>query len=615
MEKIKTDILVVGGGVGGTAAAIQAARCGVKTILVSEEYWLGGMLTSAGVSAPDGNELACWQTGLWGAYLRALQRRQKGQLNHSWVSLFSYHPRTGANILRDWVNQLDNLQWIAGQKPLELIRENNRILGVRFQDYIIFAKIVIDGTELGDLLALGEVSHRWGWDFGENWQEPSAPHAPTQLTHKYPVQSPTWVVILQDYGQGQKAPKITPPSSYNPTNYEGAWDGYGGEMFLNYGRLPHNLFMINWPHHGNDYGENLNRLISSQEERQSFLTEAFNHSLGFAYFIQQELGIRYGLAKNTFPSELGWGAFALHPYFRESRRLIGKKTIIEQDILPVAGGNVAQLPLNEQGQISAIAVGNYANDHHYPNFQFPLQPKSIRWGGRWTGTPFCIPYESLIPENTEGFLVCEKNISVSHLANGSTRLQPLVMNIGQAAGMAAALSIQLNCEPNELNVRIIQEKLLTDQNAPAIIVPFFDLLWEHSQWVEGQRFYLDRPEEYPISGYFYGSKGDKHSQKNAITQKNDQIFDKKLNYLKEKKPNFYEGIIHHQENQEYYLEVTYPENKHKQSIQLITILPQIHIQLKQSLNLQKVSLWGNFNASGNWLLVEKFKQICPDLGE
>lgn len=63
-----TDVLVVGGGTGGTVAAIQAARKGVKTILVSEFAWLGGMLTSAGVSAPDGNELQAFQTGLWGAF-------------------------------------------------------------------------------------------------------------------------------------------------------------------------------------------------------------------------------------------------------------------------------------------------------------------------------------------------------------------------------------------------------------------------------------------------------------------------------------------------------------------------------------------------------------------
>ncbi|HIK39520.1 FAD-dependent oxidoreductase, partial [Thermoleptolyngbya sp. M55_K2018_002] len=56
MDSLTTDVLVVGGGTGGTAAAIQAARRGAAVVLVSEVSWLGGMLTSAGVSAPDGNE-------------------------------------------------------------------------------------------------------------------------------------------------------------------------------------------------------------------------------------------------------------------------------------------------------------------------------------------------------------------------------------------------------------------------------------------------------------------------------------------------------------------------------------------------------------------------------
>ena len=73
MEQLNTEVLVVGGGTGGTAAAIQAARSGARVLLVSEWPWLGGMLTAAGVSAPDGNELAAFQTGLWGAFLRELE--------------------------------------------------------------------------------------------------------------------------------------------------------------------------------------------------------------------------------------------------------------------------------------------------------------------------------------------------------------------------------------------------------------------------------------------------------------------------------------------------------------------------------------------------------------
>ena len=49
------DVIVIGGSAGGTSAAIQSSRNGAKTLLIEETDWLGGMLTSAGVSAVDGN--------------------------------------------------------------------------------------------------------------------------------------------------------------------------------------------------------------------------------------------------------------------------------------------------------------------------------------------------------------------------------------------------------------------------------------------------------------------------------------------------------------------------------------------------------------------------------
>jgi NADPH-dependent 2,4-dienoyl-CoA reductase/sulfur reductase-like enzyme len=128
-EQLKTEVLVVGGGAGGTAAAIQAARRGVQTILVSEFDWLGGMLTSAGVTAPDGNELEALQTGIWGDFLRALSARQPGGLDHAWVSFFTYEPRIGAAIFADWVAALPNLRWITGQVPIAVQRHADQITG------------------------------------------------------------------------------------------------------------------------------------------------------------------------------------------------------------------------------------------------------------------------------------------------------------------------------------------------------------------------------------------------------------------------------------------------------------------------------------------------------
>jgi glycine/D-amino acid oxidase-like deaminating enzyme len=125
MRQLQTEVLVVGGGVGGTAAAIQAARCGSRVVLVSEGDWLGGMLTSAGVSAPDGNELRSWQTGLWGQFLGELYRQQPGGLHHSWVSFFSYEPAIGARIFAQWVEALPQLTWIVGGAPLGVVRQEH----------------------------------------------------------------------------------------------------------------------------------------------------------------------------------------------------------------------------------------------------------------------------------------------------------------------------------------------------------------------------------------------------------------------------------------------------------------------------------------------------------
>jgi hypothetical protein len=588
IEKITTDVLVIGGGTGATAAAIQAARCGVTTVLVSEFPLLGGMLTSAGVSAPDGNELVAWQTGIWGAFLRALRQKQPGGLDNGWVSMFTYHPRIGAEIFADWVRQLPNLHWISGYRPLEVFNQENRIKGVRFADFTVEAEITIDGTELGDLLALAAVPHRWGWELQAEFNEPSAPVSFNRLTNQYPVQAPTWVVILQDYGENCKSAKkdFLTPSPCLPvsqSNFASAWNNHGADKFLNYGRLPGELFMINWPIHGNDYGKELGRLVESEGSRKQFWQEAYQHSLDFVYYIQSQLGQRYGLAKNIFPHSLGEGAFALHPYYRESRRLEGIVTVTERDILPINNGNVASLPLTATGEVSAVAIGNYANDHHYPEVEFSLQPKSIHWGGRWTGTPFTIPYGALVPKSTEGLLVCEKNISVSHIANGSTRLQPVVMNIGQAAGMAAALCIEFNCQPGELPVKKVQEKLLTDKFAPAAVIPLFNLSPEHPDWLYWQSYYLEHPEEYPLDGNCPSS-----------------------NYLVSeiKTGELYRGIFEHNGDFNYSITLIEPVAQAGQTWQLITLHSQVDRQMETWKQGQLVSVVGRCNASGGWLIAE-----------
>jgi len=272
----------------------------------------------------------------------------------------------------------------------------------------------------------------------------------------------------------------------------------------------------------------------------------------------------------------------MHPYYRESRRLVGITTVREQDILPTPGSRVAPLSHDSAGFVSAIAIGNYANDHHYPNIHFPLTSKSLRWGGRWTGTPFTIPYGCLIPAETNGLLVCEKNISVSHIANGATRLQPVAMGIGQAAGMAAALCVQLNCQPRDLPVRDLQEALLQDKQAHTAIIPLFNLPPNHPEWRHWQRYYLDHPEAYPASGNCPCSQ---NSSPLPLTTRH------------------FSGIFHRHDEQDYTFTITEPPLPGHWI--LVTLRSQINEQLQICLDQQLLKVWGWLNHAGNWLLVEK----------
>jgi hypothetical protein len=585
METRSCDVLVVGGGTGGTAAAIQAARRGARTLLVSEFSWLGGMLTSAGVSAPDGNELLPLQTGLWGAFLQELEHRQPQGLDHAWVSFFTYDPRIGAAIFADWAGACPNLQWILGQTPVAVLKHRDRVTGVQFQDFTVEAHITIDGTELGDLLALGDIPHRWGWEFQAEFGEPSAPLEPNVLTQDYPIQAPTWVVVMRDYGN-ERAPEIAAPPIEHLDRFEGAWERYGGEAFLNYGRLPNNHFMINWPIHGNDYGDGLERLRQPLESRQAFLKEAYWHSQSFARWIQTHLGRRYGLATELFPQTpgiLGGGAFGLHPYYRESRRLQGLATVREQDLLPFSGGQVAPLPFNSAGQVDAIAIGNYVNDHHYPSGDIPLAPKAMRWGGRWTGTPFTIPYGALIPACCDGFLACEKNSSVTHMANGATRLQPLVLGIGQAAGMAAALCIEQQCQPRALNVRMLQEALLSDPTAPAAVIPLLNRCPNDEDWRDRQIEVLNDPEAYPPDGQI--AKG--VMPKRFSPAKGDIVC----------------GQLLTTEPQSYQMAIQSPVEYAGKTVAIVTLDPVIHEMLLTRAHLELLTVIGQINLAGNWILV------------
>lgn len=608
-------VVVWGGGTGGVAAAIQAARCGAGTLLITPGCWLGGMVSAAGVCCPDGNELSPWQTGLWGAFLRALAGSEPEGLDHNWVSCFGYRPATAEAILQGWVRQLPNLAWWPASTVRSVERLGSRVGAVVVERDAgllrVELQVLIDGSDRGDLLPLAEAPHRLGWEAQEQWGEPSAPVQQRLDTDPFfarqPVQSPTWVVMGQlgsDRLEADAGRRIDPQASpLLPQPFERACEAFGLERTISYGRLPGGLVMLNWPLHGNDWHQGLERAFAGGSQLDGELAREMQaHSLAFASALSEASDgwLRLGEA---FPLEQGAvsPSLALMPYWREGRRLVGREVVIEQQLLPRRDGqSIAPLPVDGAGLLQSIAVGNYANDHHYPGPDWPLAPKSCRWGGRWSGTPFCIPYGALVSDELPNLLAADKAFSCSHMANGATRLQPLILNIGQAAGAAAALAVQGGITPAELPVRSLQEALLADVMAPSGVVPLWDLPWHHPRWRQRQRAALDDPSLVGVDGRWQGCADDPATAPVAGPESAPS----------EAHEHLWTGTLHPDGAGGYALALDsgcvapFP-GEQRRLWPLITLEPGLHHWLSLQDAARPVRLLGCVNAWGPWLRVSR----------
>jgi len=635
------EVLVWGGGTGGIAAALQAARSGATTLLLTPGSWVGGMVSAAGVCAPDGNELSPWQTGLWGALLRELARREPLGLDQNWVSCFGYRPATAEAILRRWLRAEARLQWWPGCRLLEVRRAGDRIDSIRIERpqgpgggqpsiQEIGAQVFIDGSDRGELIAVAEAPFRFGWEPREQWQEPSAPEQARLDSEAFfkeqPIQSPTWVWLGQlrddappvapcDPAVPPLGAAMAPESAVDGSRgslpqgpFEGSCAAFGLERTLSYGRLPGGLVMLNWPLHGNDWHGGLESAFASGGPAAAFPADAAEaelaaqmraHSGAFAQALAVASGGRLKAAK-IFPDALAAAAgdlegdqsLALMPYWREGRRLVGLEVVVEQQLLPLGPGACrAPLPLLPGGSCSAIAVGNYANDHHYPGPDWPLAPKSCRWGGRWSGTPFTIPYGALVSASVSNLLAADKAISVSHVANGATRLQPLVLNLGQAAGLAAALAVRRGQPPAAVPVAAIQRDLIEDPQAPAGPFPLWDTPWHHPEWAQRQRQALAEPAALSPEGWLR-DRGGVGPASVAPSEPGERLWQGEL------RPDGQGGFS-------LVLADGMPACQGSQVWPLITLEPALHTWLLAQEGPRNVALIGCANPWGPWLRVSR----------
>ena len=468
------DVVIVGGGAGGTSAAIQSARNGAKTLLIEETNWLGGMLTSAGVSAIDGNYKL--PSGFWGEFKDSLVSHYGSleALKTGWVSNVLFEPKVGNEILKSIAQNEKNLKILYSTSTQSVSKHdgNNFNYQIKTSEGTFFSKILIDGTELGDLLPMLDDDYDVGMDSDEMYDENIAPEIKNDI-----IQDLTFVMILKNYN---KKVKIDKPEGYDASEFycstshkdcpESDKALWSPQQMMNYGKLPNDKIMINWPIYGNDYYSNL--IEMSREEREVVFEKAKNKSLRYLYYIQDELGFdNYSISDDEYETD---DNFPLIPYYREARRMKGQVTF---------SLNYIKNPYNQENKLyrTGVLVGDYPVDHHHD--AHPEKEKLPKLAF-YPIPSYSLPFGSLISKKNSNFLVAEKSISVSNLVNGTTRLQPVVLQIGQIAGLIASESIKQNKKPNELNIRHIQSMILENGG---YIQPYLDVEKTHPHFKAFQR--------------------------------------------------------------------------------------------------------------------------------
>ena len=506
--EIEADIAIIGGGLGGVAAALAALEAGRRVVLTEPTRWLGGQLTSQLV--PTDEHLFIEKDGANRSYrafrdgLRDIYRarfpltdaaRADPYLNPgaAWVSPVSVDPRVAVALIDELL-----LPYVAAGRLTVLLEtapervgtDGDRVTGVRVTSprgaVDLVAPYVLDATELGDVLALGGVEHVSGRESREATGEPSAADTadPTDM------QGVTWCFAV-DHLDGEDH-TIDRPAGYeafrdwHPHQMDGkrllGWedgldaDGRPTRVWRMIPNPDDDPFAVDLDHRNMGPSPNLwtyRRIAARRQFRDGFYPSdvvvvnwPMNDYAGGPLFGVPDAAEHWRQAKELSRSLLYWlqtdaprpdggtgwpglrlradvagtdDGFAMHPYVRESRRVLALRTIVEQDVSVRHRGDRAA-----ETYPDSVGVGHY----------FWVDRHASTVSGRHPGDrpqPFEIPLGALVPRRVRNLLPAAKNIGTTQITNGCYRLHPVEWSIGEAAGALAAFCLDRGTEPHAVH--------------------------------------------------------------------------------------------------------------------------------------------------------------------
>jgi len=498
---IETDICIYGGTSAGVTAAIAARRMGKKVLIVEPKAHLGGLTAGGLGETDDGYRYSI--TGI----AREFYRRTGAYYGR--LENFSFEPHVAERVYMDMIREekipvFYHYRVISVQtretKIREMVAENS--IAPRDSPHItIRAKEFIDCSYEGDLMARTGVSYTYGREANSvyhethNGVEPGGRHQFVNGVDPYKVEGDpasglVWGVIpgpLAATGSGDKKIQaycfrlcmttdpddkipITRPPGYDSTHYELlarlikikkptrlADDGIlilsqmpGGKTDINSGwgaGMSTDYIMGNWTYPDASY-----------PEREKIWQDHIDYTKGLIYFLatdprvpkplRQEMS-SYGYPKDEYKDNDG---FTHELYVREARRMIGAYVMTEHNCL------------GEKVAADGIADASYNMDSH--NVQTTIVNGMVRNEGEVTvhlPKPYPVAYHAITPRKEEcQNLLVPVCLSASHIAYGSIRMEPVFMELGQAAGMAASMAIDGECAVQDIAVSKLQQRQRND---------------------------------------------------------------------------------------------------------------------------------------------------------
>ena len=491
-ESKSFDLVVIGGTPGGIACAVRAAREGASVLLVNRHDHLGGIVTSGlgvwdtlweGKRSPIYDELRAaffdYYRATYGANSPQYHDALPGKSGHS---NGRYEPHVAEKIITALVEREKNITVLRGFIPAAVERDGALLKSLSLQAVTagnrltVRATVFADCTYEGDLAALAKVPYRLGREARAEFREPHAgivfmhpasepPSAETaQVAALHDAlklrRFPGWQVVMPEStgaaddavqacnyrtslttNPGNRAP-IPKPDNYAPYFLKSL------EIFSGVESIPNEKFGWNRPQL---VGQQTAYIEGDWKARQQIMDEHWEATLGLLYFLQNDPSVPetvrrawldFGLAKDDFadndhrPYEM---------YIREARRIVGRAVFTEHDATLAPG--LLRAPMHAD----SVAMTEWYLDTHscttarvhggLDEGKMMLEQETF---------PGEIPYRCLLPLGVDNLLVpvC---LSATHVAWGTVRLEPVFMQTGEAAGLAAALAVKNKTTPAQID--------------------------------------------------------------------------------------------------------------------------------------------------------------------